>query len=386
MKITAIGPLPPIKAISPYFLHFSRELSKKVNLEIITFKNIVPTGLYSGGPIEKGLKFEGINDAEIKRVLTWYNPLSWIKVGLKAKGEIIHIQHWAYYTSFIYCFILPIMKIRNKKIVITIHNVTPHEKNKLWILFNKLINKIIFSFVHYFFVHNQRNKEKLMKLYFVDEEKIAIVAHGVLKPSRIRKISKIDARKIIGMPKDKKIILFFGYIQEYKGLDILLESLIAIKKDIPSVVLLIVGQPSKLFTDWKKYENIIKNNNLDDFVIKKLEYVPESDIEIYFSSADLVVLPYKEPFDTHGGVAALTLAFEKPMVVTDIGGLPEYVRDSRAISVPNDVKSLSKKIIYILKDEQLLDKLSKDSGLVAKELTWDKIADKTIEIYKKVCH
>ena len=180
---------------------------------------------------------------------------------------------------------------------------------------------------------------------------------------------------------DKKVILFFGYLWGYKGLDILLKSLKIIIDTKKDVVLIIAGQP---LDDWREYEKLIEKNGLNNYVIKDLKYISDSDIEYYFSCTDLVVLPYKEhPFDTHGGVGALALSFKKPLVVTDVGGLPEYVTDKRAISNPNNPEELAQKIILVLENESLLKKLSKDSEELSKELSWDKITNKIITLYEQ---
>lgn len=381
MKITLIGPLPPIKAISPYFLHFSRDLAKKADLEIFTYKKIKPESLYGGGTIEQNLLFKGIKNADVKYLLTWYNPFTWIYCCLKAKGKIVHIQHWALYSSIIYCFILPFIKLQKKKIVITVHNITPHIDNKLFIISDKIVNKIIFPFADWFIVHNSRNKKKFIDLYNINEDKISIITHGILKPEKTINISKKEARKKLNLPENKKIILFFGYIWKYKGLDTILKSLDSIRRKIPDVLLLIAGQPIKCLDSLERYEEIIKEYELHKHVATKFEYIPDSEVELYFNSADIVVLPYRKPFDTHGGVAALALSFKKPLIVTDIGGLPEYVKDPRVISHPEDIPNLSKNIINVLKNEKLINKLTKDSEDLLTELTWDKIADKTIDIY-----
>jgi len=169
---------------------------------------------------------------------------------------------------------------------------------------------------------------------------------------------------------------------EYKGVDDLLQSLVFIKQKIKDVLLVIAGQPLK---NWERYEKIIKDNNLDEYVERYLEYIPDSDIEYYFSCADVVVLPYKRhPFDTHGGVGALAIFFKKPMVVTDVGGLPEYVKDKRVIAKPNDPLDLSIRLINVLDNKNLQQKLSKDSEQLSTELNWDVLAEKTSAIYDKM--
>ena len=375
-----IGTLPPIKALSPYCYHLADALSKKIDLEFISFKNILPNILYCGGQKEdKDYSF----NFRTSNCMTWYNPFSWIKAGIKAKGDIIHFQHWQLYANLMYCFILPIVKIRGKKIIITVHNVTPHTTDKPSVFLDKKLNRFMFPFADHFIVHNKRNIDKFLKLHKIDKNKISIVTHGTMMPyQKIKNISKKDARKHLKIPSDKKVILFFGYMWSYKGLEVLLKSLKIVKEKMNNVVLLLAGQPLR---NWKKYEKIIKEQGLEDFVIKELKYIPDSETEYYFSSADLVALAYYEhPFDTHGGVGALALSFKKPMLVTDVGGLPEYVKDKRVVSNPNNVEELSQKIISVLNDEILLKKLSKDSEELSKELSWNKIAEKTIKAYKKV--
>jgi glycosyltransferase involved in cell wall biosynthesis len=223
-----------------------------------------------------------------------------------------------------------------------------------------------------------------MKLYSIKQERIFIITHGILQPEKIQNITQKKARELLKIAQNKKVLLFFGYLWDYKGLETLLYSLISIRKEIPSVILLIVGQLLKGRSGWKRYQEIIDNNDLHNNIVTHLEYVPESEIEVYFSAADVVVLPYKEPFDTQGGVAALAVGFKKPLVVTDIGGLPEYVKDQSVISIPEDVEGLSKNIVRVLNNKQLLMKLSKDSEERAHELTWDKIAEKTVKVYSNL--
>ena len=127
---------------------------------------------------------------------------------------------------------------------------------------------------------------------------------------------------------NKKVLLSFGYIWDYKGIDILLYALEKITKEVDDVLLIIAGQP---LHNWNKYEQIIQKRNLDKFILQHIKYIPESDVELYFSAADLIVLPYVPPFDTHGGVAAFAIGMKKPLIVSDIGGLPEFVKDQRAI-------------------------------------------------------
>jgi glycosyltransferase involved in cell wall biosynthesis len=128
---------------------------------------------------------------------------------------------------------------------------------------------------------------------------------------------------------------------------------------------------------------LIKHYNLEKKVKVELGFVPEDEIGYYFSACNIVVLPYTH-LDTHGGIGALALPFKKPIIVSDVGGLPEYVKDKKAIVKPGNPHDLYNKILTILKDKKLQLKLSKDSESLIKDFSWDKIADKTIEAYQKL--
>ena len=144
IKITFFGTFPPLKNLSPYCYHLVDSLSKKINVTTIGFRDIVPHISYSGGFSEKKVpkKIE-FNNFSVNNVINWYNPFSWIKAGLMSQGQIVHIQHWVLYSTLMYLFIIPILKIRGKKILISVHNITPHNDNSfstfLEIFFNKLI-------------------------------------------------------------------------------------------------------------------------------------------------------------------------------------------------------------------------------------------------------
>lgn len=383
MKVTLIGTLPPVKALSPYCFHLAGALSRKTRLEFINFYRIMPECLYCGGTTEKDISSPSIKNVEIRNLLRWYNPLSWVKAGLGLRGDVLHVQHWALYASLIYCIVLPLAKLRGKKIVLSVHNITPHVSGKLTGAIDRLLNAFLFSFGDCFIVHNKRNKDKLIALYNIPDTTISIIGHGVLQPySRRKGISKRCARNHVHVPLEKKVILFFGYIWGYKGLDVLLQALPLVKQSVPDVLLLIAGQA---LSDWKTYEKLIETYQLHDVVLCKLTYVSDAEVESYFSCADVVVLPYKShPFDTHGGVGALALSFHTPLLVTDVGGLPSYVKDDWAIVTPGDVHELAHKIIHLLSDERLRQKLSDDAVHLAKELDWNTIADRTIEVYQKL--
>lgn len=381
MNITHIGVLPPEKSISHYCLHLAKELAKLVDMEYYSFKHLTPPSVSHLISEEKDEKPIHIPNVEIYFNIALYNPFSWILAAIKAKGKIIHIQHWSWYTGLFCILFLPIVKLRDKKIVITVHNITPHVSKKYIILMDKMLNKIIFPFADHFIVHNLRNKKRLMELYLIHGDCISVATHGILKFDSFKYISKKQAQKYLKLPQNKKIILFFGYLWPYKGLDVMIKAMPSIIDKIENILLLIAGSPRN---DWYRYEKLIEKHNISEYVVKRLGYITDQEVIYYFSAADISVFPYKPPFDTHGGAAALALPFHKPILVTDIGGLTEYVCDERAISPPDNIKLLSQNIIRVLSDEQLYKKLSHDSEFLLKKLSWDKIAEKIVQVYNSL--
>jgi glycosyltransferase involved in cell wall biosynthesis len=240
---------------------------------------------------------------------------------------------------------------------------------------------LIFPLVDAFIVHNKRNKKDLSKIYQINEKKIFITTHGVFNLIKNKDLSSIQARKHLGLPYNKKILLFFGYIRPYKGIDILIKAFSRITNKVDNILLLIVGQPWN--DNWTKYEKLITRKNLNNKINTDIGFVPESEINYYFYASDLVIFPYKH-LDTHGGVPAIAIAYKKPLIVTDVGGLPEFVKDKIAIVKPNNPQILAERIIHIINDEKLRKKLSKDSEKLISELNWDTIAKKTVKIYLNI--
>jgi len=383
MKILFVGTLPPIIGLSPYCLHLTNSLSKKVDLEFIGFKTFSrkSKSFIGNQKIDDLFYTNVLKNLKIKRILNWYNPFSGFKAGSELKGDLIHLQWWIPSLIFVFLPLLIMAKIKKIKIIITIHNILPHE-HRIWNLFtDRIANLLIIPLGDFYIVHNKRNKEKFMKIYNVKENKIGIITHGKLNLIQNKNISKKEAMNYLNLPLNKKIILFFGYIRPYKGIDILLESFYLLKNEIKDIFLLIVGQPIDITL--KKYQKIIDKYKLNKDLYFYPGFVPENLIQYYFSSSDLVVLPYKH-LDTHGGVGAIAVAFNKPLVVTDVGGLPEFVKDRSIIAKPNDVIDLKNKIQLVLQDENIYNKLVNDSIELSKKLNWDDIAEQTVQIYKKM--
>ena len=352
-------------------------MSRFCNIEFISFKKIYPSLLYPGGELKEDDTFPPLSDPKIKvrRRLTWYNPFTWILEGLTVEGDLLHAQWWTTFLGPVYFVIFIGFKIRRKPIIITVHNVLSHEKTFM----HKVVSGFLFKLCDHFIVHSSSNKTQLMKHYYISGDRISNIPHGPLDFHVQNDMNRQKAREELGFNPSDKVLLLFGAVRPYKGIDTALNACQKVFKQFPEARLLIAG---KLWETWDRYEKIIRDMKAADNIKKHLRYISSDEVGKFFLASDLVLLPYNH-FDSQSGVGAIALAFHKPMIVTETGGLPELVADRFYVVPPNDPEALAGKIIACFKDPSRLAGMSKDSEMIADRISWKAIAEKTISVYRK---
>ncbi len=354
-------------------------MSGVAKVNFINFKSIYPEFLYPGGSTKEEseiFKLKDIKNLKVFDILTWYNPFSWIRAGFLIKAKIFHFHWWTYYLFPIFFTILVIAKIRGKKIVCTAHNTLSHESNFLDFVFSKIIFKISNKII----VHSKNNKKDLIKNLKIENKKIIIIPYGTLNFYSDIKISKKRARNKLNIKKDSRVILFFGSIREYKGLDTLIKAFSLVRKNIKNSKLIIAG---KNWEKWGKYQLLIDNLDITKDVLLFLDYIPTDKVKYFFTAADVVVLPYRH-FESQSGPGNIALSFGKPLIVTNTGGLPNLVLDKNCVVPSDNSEEMASKIIKVLKSKNFIKKLEKDSKINAINFSWDNIAILTIKQYKKL--
>lgn len=380
MKITLVGTLPPIKGISEYCIEQTRSLSKKVDVEFINFKSIYPEFLYPGGTKEFDPEFiiQPNKKLQIRNILTWYNPFSWLYAGLSLQGDLLHIHWWTFYLFPVFFTIAACTKIRRKKLILTVHNVVGHESGMIDVLFSGLMYRMADAFI----VHSNVNRRTLMKRFLISPKNVSIIPYGSLTFYNRQSITKRMARKYFRLRNGQKVVLFFGTIRKYKGVDILIKAFRYVVDRNPQAVLIIAG---KNWIDWKPYQMLISKLHLHDNIIIHLKYIPTSKVAYYFRACDLVVIPYTK-FDSQSGPGNIALFFKRAMVVSSVGGLTDLVRDTNVIVKPDDTNELANAIIYSLKNKNMQKILENDTRYISRVRNWDRISTQTICIYKQLCY
>ena len=257
----------------------------------------------------------------IKEVVNSVNPFNWVRIGNeinKMAPDLVVVRYWIPFMGPCLGTIASIIrKNKTSKVVCIADNVVPHEKRPLDTLFTKYFVGQVDAFVTL--------SEKVQKdLSLFTQKPSATVVHP-LYDNFGEPISKLEARKKLALDAFDPIILFFGFIRAYKGLDLLLRALGYLKKQgkiIPTLV--IAGE----FYDKKEpYLQIIAEEDLTNDVIVKSDFIADTDVRNYFCATDFVIQPYKNA--TQSGITPLCFHFNKPMLVTNVGAL--------AAMVPNDV-------------------------------------------------
>lgn len=373
-----LGTFPPLRGLSSYCLEIASAISRLITVEFISFKKIYPGFLYPGGDLKEDHTFPAATSKglRIRRRLTWYNPVTWFAEGLMPQAELLHAQWWSLPLAVIYFCICGIFKLRGKPVVFTVHNVLSHGRSRLY----KMASQRLFSMGDHFIVHTEKNRRQLTACYGIGSGNISVVPHGSLDFQVRNRIDPLKVRAELGLAPNQKVVLLFGAIRPYKGVHTAIGAFAKVIEDVPEAVLLIAG---KAWQSWEPYQLMIERLALDKAVKTYLDYIPSGDVYKFFEAADLVILPY-EHFDSQSGVGSTAVSFRKPLIVADVGGLPDLVPDRRGVVPPKNPPALARAIIDCLSDPALLARMTADSEKVAAGLSWSVIAEKTIALYDRL--
>jgi len=369
-KVIIIGSAWPLRAGG--LATFNERLAKQFLQEgfdtsIYTFSLQYPNFLFPGStqlsnePVPTHLK--------IKACINSINPLNWLKVGnelRKLKPDYIVVRFWMPFFGPCLGTILKLVN-RNKftQIICIADNVIPHEKR----MGDTLLTRYFFSSIHRFVTMSEKVNQDLKT--FTQKPSINIVHPIYDNFGDI--ISKEEARKHLDLPVNEKIILFFGFIRKYKGLDLLLEAMNNTSIRVANIKLLIAGE---FYDNKEEYELIIAKYNLANSVYLRTQFIDNSEVKYYLSASDFVIQPYKNA--TQSGVTPLAYHFEKPMLVTNVGGLANLVPDMEVgiVTEPN-ADSIAAGImkLYELGETHFLKHLCEEK----KKFSWEHLTTAIIE-------
>ena len=317
MKLAIISPYPPIKGgISKETEIIYSNIKSAYNVTVISFSRLYPNFLYpSNSQYDNTIK---IDDSRIRYDIDILNPITWCRaVNYIINNDFTHVVFRYWNPFFIPLYLYINWKIKSKRSNIKIScicdNIFPHESY----FFEKFFIKKFFSNINSFLIMSSDSEKKLRPL--INDEAKIIKSFLPLKENLKSKLSKVDACEKLDIQNPPKLLLlFFGFIRDYKGLDILINSLSNLKN--LDIKLLIGGES---YISKSKIKDLIKKNGLSEMIIWHNKYIPNSDINLYFSACDAVVLPYKKI--SQSGIIPMAYHFDKLVICSDILSLKEHV-------------------------------------------------------------
>jgi len=378
MRVTLLGTLPPIRGLSSYCLELTRALADECRVDFLSFQKLYPSFLYPGGDLKEDPTFPALKNSRVtvRRKLNWYDPTGWFMEGLTSRGALLHVQWWSLPLASVAAGVSLGFRLRRRPVVMTLHNVRSHE-DSAW--FDRACRGLCILADHVI-VHTASSREVLSERHGVAAEKISVIPHGPLDFHVRKGVNREAIRSALGVRSDHLAILLFGAVRPYKGVETAFRALAEVIRHVPGARLLVAG---KLWESWDRYERLARELGVEDKLFLHLDYVPSGEVHRYFEAADLVLLPYKR-FEAQSGVGATALSFAKPLIVTDVGGLPDLVEDRRFVVPAGDVTALADTLGRCLASPGVLEQMAKDAEKVSQRMGWPGVAERTRRVYSKV--
>lgn len=373
-KIVIIGPVYPYKGgIAHYTALMYRTLAGAHDVTLVSYSMQYPKLLFKREQRDWENKTFKIDDA-----VYWINtanPFSCIKATKKINKinpDMVIIQWWHPYFAPCYCILMTFLKKSIHKVFVC-HNVFPHERFAM----DRKLTKLVLGKGDAFIVHSEMDKNDLLEIKpDAVFKKTFIPTYNAFK---LNNISKENAREMLDLLENEKVLLFFGFVREYKGLKWLIKAMPSVLKRLSNVKLLIVGD---FGADKDAYLSLIEECGITNIIEIYDGYIPDGEVEKYFAACDMVVCPYESA--TQSAIVQIAYGFEKPVIATNVGGLPEVVEDNKTGYI---VKSKDS----VLLAERICEFYEKDKGKefhehivkAAYKFSWDRMRETVEELAER---
>ncbi|MFP4228642.1 MAG: glycosyltransferase family 4 protein [Salinivenus sp.] len=348
MTIAVVGPMHPYRGGIAHFTEMTAEVLAEGGHEVrpVSFSRQYPELLFPGKtqyePESKAP--EAVRDAP--RLLDSINPISWFRTGFYLRDvapDAVVFQYWMPFFAPAYGVVARgLQRHYGIPSVAVVHNALPHERH----LGDAWLSRFFLRACAGHVVMSDAVARTTRRLAGPGVP-IEQIEHPVYERFG-ESVSRSDARAALNLPDDAPVCLFFGFVREYKGLHVLLEALPEALEAVPDLQLVVAGEP---YDDPERYRRLIGRYGLGDHVHWHDEYIPSDEVPTYFCAADLVVQPYMSA--TQSGVAQIATHFERPMVVTNVGGLAESIPHEEVgfVVPPEDPPALADAVVRFFHED-----------------------------------
>lgn len=322
---------------------------------------------------------------KILRVLVYYFRL--LIYAAKTRAKIFHILWNNKFEWFDRTLLMIFYKLLGKKVVLTAHNVNAGKRDGYDSFFNDISLRFQYQLCDRIFVHTNRMKTELVSDFKVPSHKIVLIPYGWNNAVPNTELTSQEARRRLGLSEENKVILFFGNIAPYKGLEFLVSAFEGIAKSDRLVRLIIAGRPRGPKDYWGQIKETIAHSSWRDQIIQRIEYISDEDTEIYFKAADILVLPYVYIFQS--GVLFMAYSYGLPVIATDVGSLKEEIFEGKTgfICEPKNPESLARSIgIYFQSDlyRKLETRRHAIQNFAKEKYSWNIVGNITAAAYSEL--
>ena len=374
MKIVLVGPFPPFRGgISDLNAALADHLSKRHEIHAINFTTQYPKVLFPGKTQFK--KGDPAQEIDSIRCLSSINPFSWRKTAYKIidiEPDLVLFRFWLPFFAPAFSGVAKkIRKYSDATIMVICDNIIPHEER----LLDTRLTKRFFGFIDSFIVLSKKVENELLS--FVPKAKYKYSPHPIYSIFN-NTLSKEQAKAELKLAT-KKVLLFFGLIREYKGLDILINAMEKIKTELEDYTLLIVGE---CYENENKYTELIKKAGITDNVKCHYSFIPDNEVGKYFSAADVVVLPYKTA--SQSGIVQIAYHFDTPVIVSNVGGLPEIVDEGKTGYCVEPNSNAFAKAIKAFYENDNISEMNSNISEYKSQFSWDamvKAIEKLVNVH-----
>lgn len=323
--------------------------------------------------------------AKVLRILVYYGKL--LAYAATARPKLFHILWNNKLETFDRVVLMLYYKLLGKKPVLTVHNVNAGVRDSNDSFLNRLTLKIQYSLSEHLFVHTERMKRELIKDFGVPHAKISVIPFGINDAVPETRMTSRDAKNQLGLGRNARVMLFFGHIAPYKGLEYLIKALSLVQARGGDYRLIIAGKPKNHPQYWSEIRESIDQLREPGRIIEQIKHIPDEETEVYFKAADVLVLPYRHIYQS--GVLFLGYSFGLPVIASDVGAINEDVIEGVTgfMCKPEDPADLARVIqMYFTSSlyENLDSRRQEVMDIAFNRHSWDTVGRLTQSAYNKL--
>lgn len=375
----------------PYAFGLAMALvSKHVKLDIIGGDEIDSPELHIT-PNLRFLNFRGSRRSntsfaqKLSKLVVYYAKL--IRYTAHSQPKMLHILWNNKFEVFDRTILMLYYKAQGKRVALTAHNVNQAKRDTKDSLLNRITLKIQYRLCDHIFVHTQKMKRELCEDFAVPESAVTVIRHPINDAFPDTNLSPSEAKQTLGLRENEPAILYFGRIRPYKGIEYLLAAFRQLVDRYQNYRLIIAGEPKKGSEAYlREIEETLKKDFKPSQIVSRIQFIPDADMELYLKAADVLVLPYKDIFQS--GVLFLAYSYGLPVVATDVGSFREEIVEGETglLCRPGDVADLASTLERYFASDLYRGLRTRRAGIkeyARRVHSWDAVADLTLKAYKQ---